>query len=222
MRDLGRLKTKTILLVEDEEVMRTNIASMLRCFFKEVFVASNGLEGLEKYYKYIPDLVMTDLKMPYMDGFDFLTQLKNTNPSVYTIIVSAHANTDNFLEAINQKVDRYLIKPITEKELFSAFEAYLSETPNSILLTRGVFFDIDAHTLMMNGESTKLNNKEYALLKLLSKDAHRTYSYEEIEYEVWGDKEMSSSALRSVVRDLRKKLGEDFVINISGVGYRLL
>ena len=73
----------------------------------------------------------------------------------------------------------------------------------------------------MNGEVSHLNKKEILLLRLLLLDKERTFTYEEIENQVWGSKSMSLAALRSVVRDLRKKIGQDFVINISGTGYRM-
>ena len=65
------------------------------------------------------------------------------------------------------------------------------------------------------------NKKETLLMKLLCSDINKTFSYEEIEYQVWGSDSMSLSAIRSVVRDLRKKIGQDYIINISGLGYRL-
>jgi len=81
--------------------------------------------------------------------------------------------------------------------------------------------DIDKSEVISNGESIHLNKKENMLLKLLCKDFNKTISYEEIEYQVWGSESMSLSAIRSVVRDLRKKTGQNYIINVSGVGYRL-
>ena len=69
MQILDRLKNKTILVVEDEKIIRENIASMLKFFFKEVYTAIDGYDGLDKYENYLPDIIMTDLKMQNMDGF---------------------------------------------------------------------------------------------------------------------------------------------------------
>ena len=74
---------------------------------------------------------------------------------------------------------------------------------------------------MGDNEELHLNKKETQFMKLLCSDINKTFSYEEIEYQVWGSDSMSLSAIRSVVRDLRKKIGQDYIINISGVGYRL-
>ena len=225
MQTLERLKNKTILLVEDEKVIRENIASMLKFFFKEVYVAIDGYDGLDKYENYLPDIIMTDLKMPNMDGFELIKELEKRACSSYTIIVSAHTDTELLLEAINKGVNRYLIKPITEDELFEAFNAYFEKLdksiPQSVELESNIYFDLNKNQMIIDNEELHLNKKETQFMKLLCSDINKTFSYEEIEYQVWGSDSMSLSAIRSVVRDLRKKIGQDYIINISGVGYRL-
>ena len=225
MQILDRLKNKTILLVEDEKVIRENIASMLKFFFKEVYVAIDGYDGLDKYENYLPDIIMTDLKMPNMGGFELIKELEKRACSSYTIIVSAHTDTELLLEAINKGVNRYLIKPITEDELFEAFNAYFEKLdksiPQSVELESNIYFDLNKNQMIIDNEELHLNKKETQFMKLLCSDINKTFSYEEIEYQVWGSDSMSLSAIRSVVRDLRKKIGQDYIINISGVGYRL-
>ncbi len=220
-----RLKSKTILLVEDEAVIRENIASMLGFFFKKVFTASDGFEGLDAYENHLPDIVMTDLKMPNMGGFELLEELKKRSSHAYTIIVSAHTDKALLIQAIHDGVDRYLVKPLTEDELFAAFNAYLekidNELPDTVSLSESVMIDFNRAEATMNGQTSHLNKKEVLLLKLLSLDMHRIFTYEEIENQVWGSRSMSLAALRSVVRDLRKKIGQDFIVNISGTGYRM-
>lgn len=220
-----RLKDKTILLVEDERVIRENIASMLKFFFKEVYTANDGYEGLDKYEIYLPDVIMTDLKMPNMGGFEFIAELIKRESKAFTIIVSAHTDTDLLIKAIHEGVDRYLIKPITEDELFETLEAYLKKLdktqPQKVELMKNLYLDIDKKELFLDGNEIYLNKKEFLLLKLLSSNAQKVFSYEEIENTVWGGAVMSLSAIRSVVRDLRKKIGDNFVINVSGSGYKL-
>ncbi len=225
MQILDRLKNKTILLVEDEKIIRENIASMLKFFFKEVYTAIDGYDGLDKYENYLPDIIMTDLKMPNMGGFELIKELEKRACSSYTIIVSAHTDTELLLEAINKGVNRYLIKPITEDELFEACNAYFEKldktTPQSVELESNIYFDLNKNQMIIDNEELHLNKKETQFMKLLCSDINKTFSYEEIEYQVWGSDSMSLSAIRSVVRDLRKKIGQDYIINISGVGYRL-
>jgi DNA-binding response OmpR family regulator len=225
MNKLEILKNKTILLVEDEAVIRNNIASMLRYFFKNVFTANDGYDGLEKYEKHLPDIIMTDLKMPFMGGFELLDELKQRSSSCYRIVVSAHTDTELLINAVNNGIDRYIIKPVTERQLFDAFEAYIDrlehQTQDLKMLFPGIMFDVYKRELAIKDRRVHLNNKETLLLKLLIQEKNRTYTYEEIENQVWGDKSMSLTSLRSIVRDIRKKTGEKFIQNVSGVGYRL-
>ena len=225
MQILERLKNKTILLVEDDKIIRENIASMLKFFFKEVYVAIDGYDGLDKYENYLPDIIMTDLKMPNMGGFELIKELEKRASKSYTIIVSAHTDTELLIEAINKGVHRYLIKPITEDELFEAFNAYFEKIdkilPQSVQLETNMHFDLNKNQIILEGEELHLNKKETLLMKLLCSDINKSFSYEEIEYQVWGRDSMSLSAIRSVVRDLRKKIGQSYIVNISGLGYRL-
>ena len=225
MQQFERLKNKTILLVEDEKTIRENLASMLKFFFKEVYIAIDGYDGFDKYENYLPDIIMTDLKMPNMSGFELIKELQKRACKSYLVIVSAHTDTDLLIKAIHNGVDRYLIKPITEDELFETFNAYFKklekELPQSIELEKNMYFDLNKNQILLNEEELHLNKKETMLMKLLCSDINKTFSYQEIEYQVWGSDSMSLSAIRSVVRDLRKKIGQDYVVNISGVGYRL-
>lgn len=225
MKQFERLKDKTILLVEDERIIRENIASMLKFFFKEVYTAIDGYDGLDKYENNLPDIIMTDLKMPNMSGFELIEELQQRASKSYTIIVSAHTDTDLLIKAIHNGVDRYLIKPITEDELFETFDSYFKKLdkdfPQSIVLESNLTFDLNKNQIILDEKILHLNKKETLLLKLLCSDTNKTFSYEEIEYQVWGSDTMSLSAIRSVVRDLRKKIGQDYIINISGIGYRL-
>lgn len=225
MQQLERLKNKTILLVEDERIIRENIASMLKFFFKEVYTAIDGYDGLDKYENHLPDIIMTDLKMPNMGGFELIEELQKRECKAFTIIVSAHTDTELLIKALNEGVNRYLIKPITEDELFATFEAYFKkldkQVPQSVQLEENMIFDLNKNQIIIDGLEMHLNKKETLLMKLLCSDVDKIFTYEEIEYQVWGSSSMSLSAIRSVVRDLRKKTGQDYIVNISGLGYRL-
>ncbi len=223
MEQFEKLKHKTILVVEDEMIIRKNIASMLKYFFKEVYTAIDGFDGLDKYELYLPDIVMTDLKMPKMGGFELLKEIKNRKSSAYTVIVSAHTDTNFLINAIHNNIDRYLIKPLDEEQLFKTFEAYLEKiekTVPHIIELENIIIDLDKHILQINNRHYSLSKKEVLFLKLLSSNSKKIFSYNEIEYQVWGEKSMSFPALRTLVRDLRNKLGEEFIINVSKIGYR--
>lgn len=222
---MERLKSKTILIVEDEKTIRENLASMLKFFFKEVHTAIDGYDGLDKYEQYLPDIVMTDLKMPNMSGFELLEELIKRDSTSYKIIVSAHTDKELLFKAIEKGINRYLVKPIIENELFETFEAYLKNLektqPMIIKIDDDIYLESDKKSLFISELEIHLNKKEFLFLKLLLSNDNKTFNYEEIENIVWGGALMSQSAIRSVVRDLRKKIGEKYIINVSGIGYRL-
>ncbi|MBN2897116.1 MAG: response regulator [Campylobacterales bacterium] len=217
------LKTKTILLVEDEPIIRENLAATLRYFFKTVYTAQDGFEGLDAFEAHLPDIVCTDLKMPNMGGFELIQTLKARHAKAYTIIVSAHTDTELLLQAIREGVDRYLIKPIGEAELFEAFEAYIEtlHVGQKIALDPTHLFDPQELVIDAEAQRYELNKKEALLLSLLLEHRGHSVSYEVIEQRVWGSQSMSFAALRSVVRDLRKKIGSAQIHNLSALGYRL-
>lgn len=221
---MERLKSKTILIVEDEKTIRENLASMLKFFFKEVHTAIDGHDGLDKYEQYLPDIVMTDLKMPNMSGFELLEELIKRDSTSYKIIVSAHTDKELLFKAIEKGINRYLVKPIIENELFETFEAYLKNLektqPMIIKIDDDIYLESDKKSLFISELEIHLNKKEFLFLRLLLSN-NKTFTYEEIENIVWGGALMSQSAIRSVVRDLRKKIGEKYIINVSGIGYRL-
>lgn len=219
------LKDKTILLVEDESIIRNNIASMLGFFFKDIYTAKDGYEGLDKYEKFHPDIIITDLKMPYMSGFELLEEVKKYSHDTYTIIVSAHTDTNLLIKAVNDNIDRYIVKPVTECQIFDTFDAYLTtlevDLQQHITLYPGILLDTDERAIILQNQIIHLNKKEFLLLKLLYENRQHIVSYGEIERRVWQGKIMSLASLRSVVRDIRKKTGRKIIQNISGIGYKL-
>ena len=119
------MKSKTekldlkILYVEDEEVVRNTICEMLRRRVKDVIIAEDGAKGLEKYLLEEPPIVITDIKMPNMDGLEMIRRIKEHNLDVQIIITSAHSESNYFIKAIDLGVDKFVLKPINNRTLFT-------------------------------------------------------------------------------------------------------
>jgi signal transduction histidine kinase len=114
------LKQFSILYVEDETEVREALSDILSMKFDKLYVAPNGEEGLEAYHKYSPDLVVTDIKMPRMDGIELTKAIREDNKDIPIIITSAHSETEYFIDLIDLGVDQYIIKPIRGKKFFDA------------------------------------------------------------------------------------------------------
>ena len=102
----------TILYVEDEPGIRDSLKGFLNYFCDKLYVASDGVEGLELYKKHNPDIVISDIKMPNMNGIEMAKAIKKEDERQHVIFTTAHSESDYFMEAINLQVDGYILKPI--------------------------------------------------------------------------------------------------------------
>jgi len=105
-------KLSTILLVEDEPEVRIELKKFLQRYSREVVTASNGAEGLALFKTYKPNIVVSDIKMPKMNGIDMAKKIKKYSPSQIIIFTTAHSDSNYFLEAIEMQVDGYILKPV--------------------------------------------------------------------------------------------------------------
>jgi len=217
--------TYTLLFVEDESMIRRIAVAFLRPYFLEIYEAKDGIEALELYEIHKPDLIITDIEMPNMDGLTLCKKIREVDKNTPIVITTAYTNTEYLLEAVSLNLIKYLIKPIEEEPLFESlrfcFEHIEEKNPSIIKISKTHTFDLLNHTLIENGKVVLLTQSQYKLLSILIKNQGRIVSYEEIENHVWFDKVMSSDALRSLVRDVRKLIGKESIANISKYGYRI-
>lgn len=124
---IHKLKLIKILYVEDDLSLRTSLKDFLKLYFKEVLTASNGSEGLELFLEYLPDIVLTDIKMPKLDGIKMTMEIKKINRNVPVILTTAYTETEDLINAIEANVDRYIQKPINIDSLLETL--YVSALP---------------------------------------------------------------------------------------------
>lgn len=115
-------KEVTLLYVEDDESIRPIFERVLKRKMKKLFVACDGLEGYEMFKEFKPDMILTDIKMPKMNGLEMAKKIRETNQHIPIIILSAHSEGDFFLEAIEIGISGYLVKPIDKEKLFNLLE----------------------------------------------------------------------------------------------------
>lgn len=112
MDDIDSKNKIVILYVEDEPGIRNSLSEVLSYFCSKLITACDGLEGLELYEKNNPDIVVSDIKMPNMNGIEMAKAMKAINPEQYIIFTTAHSESGYFMEAINLQVDGYILKPV--------------------------------------------------------------------------------------------------------------
>lgn len=221
-----RLKGMTILYAEDEEGIRKNISDSLRYYCKDVFEAENGEEAYQIFEEKKPNIILSDIHMPKMDGIEFVKKVREVSRDIPVVMITAYTDKEYLLEAVELHMEKYIIKPVDLDDLFETLEKCVEildlNRKVQIKVDENYEYDYDNKELTYKSESVVLNKKEMLFLEVLISNQNRIVNYDELQDKVWGDDVMTDSALRSLVRNLRKKLPTDLIFNLSGVGYRLV
>jgi DNA-binding response OmpR family regulator len=223
--NIDRLKPYTILYIEDEPLIRQNALEYISRYCKKVYEASDGMEGWQRYCEYQPDIIISDIQMPKLNGLDMVNKIRKDDKKTPIILVTAHTNTEYLIRAVELQLIKYVVKPITEEKLQEALniacDILSEETQYIVHIDKNIIYDTLNQTLIQNNTPIKLTHNELLFIDLLIKNRERIVTYEEIESLIWKYEGMSIDALRTLVRSLRKKLQIDVIKNYSGVGYRL-
>jgi DNA-binding response OmpR family regulator len=223
---LEKLQTLTILYAEDEEGIRKNIADSLQYYVKEVFEASNGEEAFELYNEKKPDIIFSDIHMPLLNGIDLVKKIRKNDRQTPVVMITAHTDKKYLMEAVELHMEKYLVKPVELEPLIEVLESCVNLLEiNKVIKLKSdenYSYDFDKKQLYYKDEIVVLNKKEILFFEVLIKNQNRITNYEELQDKVWGDDIMTDSALRSLVRNLRKKLPTDIIMNLSGSGYRFV
>lgn len=213
MPDIKALSNYTLLFVENEKGIRENFEEYFNLLFKKVYIACDGKEGLDLYIKNKPDLIITDIKMPVMDGIELVRRIRKHDKLTSIVIISAHTEVDLLLKSIPLNLIDYVVKPLNNVKLEHLFEKFIQKKENP-----DFFYDKDKSEVIMNGKVHTLSLKENIFLDKII-NGKRVISYEEIELDIWDGKEMSQNALRVFIKNLRKKLPDNFIKNVPNHGY---
>ena len=210
------MKRFRILVVEDEERILNFLRSKLKASGYEVLTASNGIEGLEQTQAQEPDLVVLDVLMPKMNGFEMLKELRSFS-AVPVIILTAKGTDVDRIKGLQLGADDYLPKPFNPDELVARIEAIRRRfEPSKRLRIPEVFnlgdvaIDFKRHSVRVRDEEEYLTRTEWLLLSQLINNAGRLMFYEELLTRVWGPEYRDDvQLLRTCISRLRHKLESD-------------
>ncbi|RTJ59094.1 DNA-binding response regulator [Campylobacter jejuni] len=217
-------KELIILVVEDEIKTRESLINVLSERFSKVIGAQNGDEGLKKFKKFKPDLIITDIAMPIMDGLDMAREIKEISDDVPIVVLSAYSEKERLLRSIDIGIDKYLIKPVDIEELFKVLDYLIGEKIEANMLVKiseEYQFNKTKRTLIYNGEEIVLTKKELAFISLLLKQPGALVLHEDIKKNVWIGEHVSDTAVRTFIKRVRDKVGEDFIKNVPSLGYKI-
>ena len=222
---------KRILVVDDEPQITRMLKASLQSSGYAVLTASNGLEAYARVEADNPDLIITDLAMPQMNGLE-LTQAVRRISSTPIIVLSVRDTDAMKIKSLDEGADDYLTKPFSMPVLLARVRAHLrrstTASPAEPRVEAGHFvLDLGAHTATLRGEPLHLTPKEFDLLTLLLQHADRVMTHRTLLREIWGPAaEDQPENLRVLVGQLRKKLdrgdGVRYLQSEPWVGYKLL
>jgi two-component system alkaline phosphatase synthesis response regulator PhoP len=218
-----------ILIVDDEPDILELIEYNLKKEGYQVYLASNGQEGINIAKKVHPDLIILDIMMPKMDGIEAcrlmraIPEFKNT----FMVFLTARSEEYSEIAGFNVGADDYIAKPIKPRALVSRINAILrrntsnEEVSDNKVEIGDLVIDREAYLVFQAGEKVVLAKKEFELLYLLASKPGKVYTREAILRNIWEDSVVVTNRTIDVhIRKLREKLGERYVATVKGVGYK--
>ncbi len=222
----------TILVVDDEARLRDVVRLNLEMEHYNVLEASNGVEALEQLREHLPDLVVLDVMMPEMDGFETLRHIREVS-TVPVIMLTVRQTEQDKIRGLDLGADDYLAKPFSPRELLSRIRALLRRslmpTParkTEIIVDPDLKIDFSRREVIVRGQKVLLRPTEYRLLYHLVSNAGHLLTHETLLSKVWG-REYRDEAhyLRLYITYLRQKIEKDpahpnYILTERGIGYR--
>jgi len=221
---LEQLKDVSILCVEDEDGIREIIVKTLRYYFENVYEASNGEEAYEIYQLKRPKIILSDIKMNKMDGIEFVKKIREEDLNVMIIMLTAYSDSDYLMDLINLNINHFILKPLNLEKLNEALKKYIQRNLyENLQLSNELVLDVLKRELIYKDKHRiPLRKKEKDFLEMLYKNKNSVTKYEQIEFELWLDKEMTTYALRTFIKELRGKIPINIIKNIPQEGYSLV
>ncbi len=226
----GDFPAMRILLVEDDLTTQQSIKLMLESADMIVDTTDLGEDGLEigKLYEY--DLILLDIMLPDMDGFEVLRRLRDSHVETPVLILSGLTEADSKVKGLKTGADDYLTKPFDKAELLARIQAIIRRSAGhsqSVIDTGLLSVNLDAHTAEVSGQSIHLTGKEYGILELLSLRKGTTLTKEMFLNHLYGGMDEPELKIIDVfICKLRKKLstatgGDTYIETVWGRGYVL-
>ena len=223
-----------ILIVEDEVAIADIERDYLELSEYEVVTENNGQKGLESALAEDFDLVILDIMLPDVDGFEICRRLREKK-EMPILMVSAKKDDIDKIRGLGLGADDYITKPFSPSELVARVKAHLARyerlaggagPKNSVIEIRGLKIDKTARRVFINGVERQFTTKEFDLLTFLASNPNHVYSKEELFKEIWNMESMGDIATVTVhIKKIREKVEEDtsnpqYIETIWGVGYR--
>ncbi len=219
------MKAKIVLL-EDDIALNETITEFLQESGFKVFPVYDGEEASALIYEQTFDLLLLDVNVPLLNGFELLKQKRSEGLKTPAIYITSLNSIDSLEVGYDSGCDDYIRKPFALKELLFRITSILKrgffhETDEKISLADNIVYDTNSNLLYIDKKEHKLKSKEAMLLKLFLQNSNEIISHEKIYETLWSYEEMpSESSLRTYIKNLRKIIGKEKIVSIKKLGYR--
>lgn len=226
------MQRQLVLVADDDPPILRLVRARLRAEGYGVITATNGQEAVDLCEAERPDLVILDLMMPVMDGYEAMRRIRQST-SVPVIMLTARSGPDDIVRGLDSGADDYIVKPFNPDELASRVSAVLRRAAADIVLESQVLdyddltIDLDRRTVTLRGEEVRLSRTEWELLYQLASNAGRVMLHGELLSRIWGPEFRDETYyLRTWISRLRAKLEPDhdepqLIKTYPGLGYRM-
>ena len=225
-----------VLLVEDEATLAMIIKDTLEGQGFRIRLAGNGEEGLRLFFEEKPDVLVADVMMPRMDGFEMVRRIRKTDTRTPVLFLTARSAMNDVVEGFEIGGNDYLKKPFGMQELMVRIKALLGraarQTPEDKTTDITTFeigdyrFDATAQRLAYNGREAELSHRESEILRRLCEHKDNVTDMRQMLLDLWGDDSFfNQRSLHVFITKLRHKLAKDErirIVNVRGIGYKLI
>jgi DNA-binding response OmpR family regulator len=226
---------KKILIIEDDKVISKEIADTLKFFEYKTHIAVDGIDGIKLYKKIKPELIILDIMLPCIDGFEVLKRIRAFDANVPVLMLTAKSSESDKLLGFELGVDDYIVKPFSLKELVARIKVALKRSSTGLnsqdletAIIGSTHINFKDFIVRKGKEEYQLSPKENKILKLFVNNPNAVINRDKIIDEVWGDDYYPSPRtidnfilkLRSIIENEPKK--PEFFITVHGAGYKLV
>jgi len=217
---------KKLLLLEDDIALNETVADYFEELDYSVTSVYDGNSAQEAIYENSFDLLLLDVNVPDMNGFEILKNAREQGSTTPAIFITSLNSMKDLENGYDSGCDDYIRKPFVLKELKLRVETILKRDffhneSSKVQIDTNTFYDVHSDLLTINSDEVQLNNKDAKLLKLFLQNRDTLVTHETIYSALWEyDEEISESALRTYIKNLRKYLGKEKIVSIKKLGYR--